>query len=260
MTFHRFVALGDSFTEGVGDPDPTRPNGLRGWADRVAEVLAAGNDDFGYANLAIRGRKLPAILDEQLEPALALAPDLVTIHGGGNDILRPRIDMDALIASYDEGIARLLGTGAHVAMFTVFDPGPTGVFAAMRGRFALFNEGVREIADRHDVTLVDMWRMRDADLAVIMDTDRMHLNAAGHQDLATARARRPRVSTTTWHRSPSSRDRSWGGATGRWRTCAGRVSSSRPGSTVASPAAPRATPSPRSDPAWPPSTDGRHGA
>jgi lysophospholipase L1-like esterase len=184
VTFHRFVALGDSFTEGVGDPDPSRPNGLRGWADRVAEVLAAGNDGFGYANLAIRGRKLEAILDEQLEPALALAPDLVTIHGGGNDILRPRIDMDALIASYDDGIARLLGGGAHVAMFTVFDPGPTGVFAAMRGRFALFNEGVREIADRRDVTLVDMWRMRDADLAVIMDTDRMHLNTAGHRDLA----------------------------------------------------------------------------
>src|SRR4051794_27659529 len=40
MPFHRYVALGDSFTEGVGDPDPARPNGLRGWADRVAEVLA----------------------------------------------------------------------------------------------------------------------------------------------------------------------------------------------------------------------------
>ena len=58
MTFHRYVALGDSFTEGVGDPDPERPNGLRGWADRVAEVLATRTDDFGYANLAIRGRKL----------------------------------------------------------------------------------------------------------------------------------------------------------------------------------------------------------
>ena len=184
MTFHRYVALGDSFTEGVGDPDPSRPNGLRGWADRVAEALAVDNPDFGYANLAIRGRKLPAILAEQLEPALALEPDLVTIHGGGNDILRPRIDIDALIASYDDAIARLADTGAHVAMFTVFDPGPSGVFAAMRGRFALFNEGVREIADRHGVALVDMWRMRDADIADIMDTDRMHLNAYGHRDLA----------------------------------------------------------------------------
>ena len=69
------VALGDSFTEGVGDPDPQRPNGVRGWADRVAEVLAARTADFGYANLAIRGRKLPQVLAEQLEPALALRPD-----------------------------------------------------------------------------------------------------------------------------------------------------------------------------------------
>ena len=46
----RFVALGDSFTEGVGDDDPTRPNGVRGWADRVAEQLCAADPDFGYAN------------------------------------------------------------------------------------------------------------------------------------------------------------------------------------------------------------------
>src|SRR6476469_7548293 len=73
MTFHRFVALGDSFTEGVGDPDPARPNGLRGWADRVAEVLAdRAGEEFGYANLAIRGRKLHAIIEEQLDAAVAL--------------------------------------------------------------------------------------------------------------------------------------------------------------------------------------------
>ena len=94
--FHRYVALGDSFTEGVGDPDPDRPNGLRGWADRVAEVLATRTDDFGYANLAIRGRTLRPILAEQLEPALALRPDLVTIYAGGNDLIRPRCDVDAL--------------------------------------------------------------------------------------------------------------------------------------------------------------------
>src|SRR5690349_12991878 len=89
MPYHRYVALGDSFTEGVGDPDPARPNGLRGWADRVAEVLAVqeGAEDFGYANLAIRGRKLKPIVAEQIEPALALSPDLITIHGGANDVL-----------------------------------------------------------------------------------------------------------------------------------------------------------------------------
>ncbi|MDI6908721.1 SGNH/GDSL hydrolase family protein [Nocardioides sp.] len=185
MSLHRYVALGDSFTEGVGDPDPDRPNGLRGWADRVAEVLARQTDDFGYANLAIRGRKLPAILDEQLDAGLALGPDLVTIHGGGNDVLRPRVDVDALAARYEQAIGRLSASSARVVMFTLFDPGTTGVFAAMRGRFAVFNEWVREIADRHGATLVDQWRMRDVELPAVMDTDRMHLNSAGHAYMAT---------------------------------------------------------------------------
>ena len=91
----RFVALGDSFTEGVGDPDPARPNGLRGWADRVAEVLASRTDDFGYANLAIRGRKMAGVLGEQVDPALALDPDLVTVYAGANDILRQAVTAPA---------------------------------------------------------------------------------------------------------------------------------------------------------------------
>jgi lysophospholipase L1-like esterase len=186
VTFHRYVALGDSFTEGVGDPDPTRPNGLRGWADRVAEVLATQTDDFGYANLAIRGRKLGPIIEEQLEPALALRPDLITIHGGGNDVLRPRVDLDALATTYDDAVGRLTASGARVVMFTLFDPGPTGIYAAVRGRMAIFNEWVREIADTHDVTVVDMWRMRHVDVGQVMDSDRMHLNASGHQHLAVA--------------------------------------------------------------------------
>ena len=184
MTFQRYVAIGDSFTEGVGDPDPGRPNGLRGWADRVAEHLATLDPDFRYANLAIRGRKLPAILDEQLAPALALEPDLVTVHGGGNDVLRPKVDLDALAARYDAAVARLSASGAQVVMFTLFDPGTTGVFASMRGRFAVFNEWVREIADRHDAILVDQWRMRDVELPAVMDTDRMHLNSVGHALMA----------------------------------------------------------------------------
>lgn len=184
MSFTRYVALGDSFTEGVGDDDPTRPNGLRGWADRVATHLATLDDDFRYANLAIRGRKLPQIIAEQLQPAIDLAPDLVTIHGGGNDVLRPKVDLDALARTYDEAIVELTRTGAHVVMFTLFDPGAGGIYGPVRGRMAIFNEWVREIADRHGVTVVDMWRMRGVDLVTHMDTDRMHLNAAGHQYMA----------------------------------------------------------------------------
>ena len=188
MPFHRFVALGDSFTEGVGDPDPTRPNGVRGWADRVAEVLSAqpdlGADPFGYANLAIRGRKLRSIIDEQVEPALALGPDLVTIYAGANDIMRPKVDIDALAASYDEAVGKLAGSGATVAMFTAFDPGGSAVYRPLRGRWALYNEAVREIADRHQTLLVDYWRMREFRDWSLWSEDRMHMNSAGHQQMA----------------------------------------------------------------------------
>ena len=117
-TYHRYVAIGDSWTEGLGDPDPGRPNGLRGWADRVAEVLATRSDDFGYANLAIRGRRVNEILEEQLEPALALGPDLISIQGGGNDFLRPGIDIDGLVDALDSAVAESVRAGAEVVLFT----------------------------------------------------------------------------------------------------------------------------------------------
>ena len=184
MSFHRYVALGDSFTEGVGDPDPERPNGLRGWADRVAEALAAQTADFRYANLAIRGRKLPAILGEQLEPALALGPDLVTIYAGANDILRPRVDLDALVERYDDALGRLAATGARLLVFTAFDPGGSAIYRPLRGRFALYNELVRSSARAHGATIVDFWTMREYRDWRYWDPDRMHLGPAGHQRMA----------------------------------------------------------------------------
>lgn len=184
VEYARYVAIGDSFTEGVGDPDPSRPNGLRGWADRVAEVLAASDPDFGYANLAIRGRKLPAILGEQLDRALELSPDLVTLAGGGNDVLRPRADIDGLAASLDEGVAKLTAIGAKVVLFTLPDTRSNQSFKVVRGRVALFNEFVREIADTHDTALVDVWRNHDFDRRVFLDPDRLHLSTFGHMTIA----------------------------------------------------------------------------
>jgi lysophospholipase L1-like esterase len=183
-TFHRYVALGDSFTEGVGDHDLTRPNGVRGWADRVAEVLGRSTDDFGYANLAIRGRKMDAILAEQVEPALAMRPDLVTIYAGGNDILRPRISVDAVVARYGEAVARLTASGATVLLFTGFDLGFAPVFRHLRGRVATYNELVREVADVHRATIVDFWRLREYRDPRLWDVDRLHMSSAGHQRMA----------------------------------------------------------------------------
>lgn len=186
--FNRYVAVGDSFTEGVGDVDPGRPNQVRGWADRIAEAMARAAADrgesFGYANLAIRGRKMLQILDEQIEPAIALEPDLITIYAGVNDILRPRVDIDGLIRRYRTSVARVREAGIAVGLFTTFDPGKEGVFGALRGRLAIYNEQIRELAENTGCIVLDSWRMRPARPETMWAPDRIHLNAVGHQYVA----------------------------------------------------------------------------
>src|SRR5690348_1436188 len=116
--WRRYVAIGDSFTEGVGDPEPTAPNGFRGWADRVAEVLSQQVDDFAYANLAVRGKLIGQIVADQVEPALALAPDLITFSAGGNDVIRPGADPDAVAEQFEDAVVRLSRDGATLVVFT----------------------------------------------------------------------------------------------------------------------------------------------
>ena len=176
--------MGDSFTEGLGDDDPGRPNGVRGWADRVAEQLGAANPSFGYANLAIRGRKLRQIMAEQVDAAVELKPTLVTIYAGANDIFRPRIDIDGLLEEYDAGIRKLRASGATVVMFTGFDARGSKVFGTMRGRTAIYNELVRGIAGDHGALLVDYWRFSEYYDLGMWAQDRMHMSAAGHANMA----------------------------------------------------------------------------
>lgn len=186
MTFHRYVALGDSFTEGVGDVDENLPNGVRGWADRLAAALAEDDPTFTYANLAIRGKQLLPILAEQIEPALAMKPDLVSLYAGANDVLRPRVDIDRLVEAYDLAVGRLVDCGVQVVLFTAYDPGGSPIFGALRGRFAIYNELVRAVAEKHGTTLVDFWRMREYRDDRMWATDRMHMSSDGHQRMATA--------------------------------------------------------------------------
>ena len=182
--WRRYVAIGDSFTEGIGDPEPSAPGGHRGWADRLAEVLADGVPDFAYANLAIRGRLLDQIFAEQLEPALELHPDLITISAGGNDLIRPSADPDAIAARSERGIERLSRDGATVVIFTGVDTHFQPVFQAIRGRVAIYNEHVRAIAAHHDAIIADQWSLRSIQRAAMWTEDRLHLNAHGHHEVA----------------------------------------------------------------------------
>jgi lysophospholipase L1-like esterase len=184
MDFHRFVAIGDSFTEGYGDPDPRSPGGLRGWADRTAEVLATRTDDFAYANLAIRGRLLGRIVDEQVAPAVALQPDLITISAGGNDVIRPGTDPDAIAARLDPALGELAATGATVVLFTGVDVGFSPVFRRIRGRVAIFNELLHGLAAKHGALVADQWSLKSIQRADFWGVDRLHLNPYGHHEVA----------------------------------------------------------------------------
>ncbi|MBX3099750.1 MAG: SGNH/GDSL hydrolase family protein [Salinibacterium sp.] len=180
----RFVAIGDSFTEGIGDPEPELPGGHRGWADRVAEVLAAQTDDFAYANLAIRGRLLQQISDEQVDAALELKPDLITVSAGGNDIIRPGTDPDDISQRFESMIERLRRDDATVLMFNGPDIGMTPVLNRVRGKVAIYNENLRAIAQRHDCIVADMWALRELADPRMWAPDRLHFSPIGHSTVA----------------------------------------------------------------------------
>ncbi|MHA7305093.1 SGNH/GDSL hydrolase family protein [Arthrobacter sp. TMN-49] len=178
--WNRYVALGDSFTEGIGDPEPSSPGGYRGWADRLAEELSRDHKDFRYANLAIRGRLLGQILGEQVAPALELKPDLISISAGGNDLIRPGSDPDALAESLDAAVGKMSAAGATVLLFNGPDIRDTPVLGMVRGRVAIYNENLRTIAARHDAVVADMWSLRQLADSQMWADDRLHFAPLGH--------------------------------------------------------------------------------
>ncbi len=175
------MAIGDSFTEGLNDPDPG--GGFRGWADRVAGALAERRPGFRYANLAIRGKLLDEVLDGQLPRAVELAPDLVTLAAGGNDILRGT-DVDMLAARFEPAVAGLQAAGCRVLIFTGFDPRMFPVIRLLRGRIAAYDMHLRGIADEYGCDLVDLWSMRALRDPRAWSPDRLHLSSEGHRRVA----------------------------------------------------------------------------
>lgn len=202
----RYVAIGDSFTEGMVDDDGgnlsvgnlsvgnlsdgTAGDAYIGWADRLAGRLssyaAAERLPFDYANLAVRGRKLDDVVGPQLERALAMNADLVSIVGGGNDLLRPSVDLDGLAQRLDDAVATIRATGADVLMATPTDTRDAGLFKALRGRHAIHSANVFTIAQRHGAFVLNLWGVRSIRDWRMWGEDRIHLNTAGHTRVADA--------------------------------------------------------------------------
>jgi lysophospholipase L1-like esterase len=182
----RYVAIGDSFTEGLGDELPD--GSLRGWADLVAAGLAAAQaEPVQYANLAIRGRLLEPIVTEQLERALSLspAPTLITLNGGGNDMMRPGTDTARLVELVERAIRRCVDAGVRLVVLSGADPSARLPFGGvMHRRGELITAATAELASRYDIELVDVFHDAEIRRPAYWSPDRLHLNAAGHQRVA----------------------------------------------------------------------------
>jgi lysophospholipase L1-like esterase len=197
--FERYVAIGDSTVEGLDDPDGH--GGYRGWANRLAERIAAIQGSVSYANLAIRGRTTRQIRAEQLQPALALQPDLVAAVSGTNDLLRRHFDPVALRANIEALQTPFIENGATLFTFTLPDLSDIMPLARLlRRRLEQMNQAIRDACASSGAILCDFAAYPVASDPRLWSDDRLHANSAGHERIAAALA---------WHLGLPGSDRSW---------------------------------------------------
>lgn len=187
-TFRRYVAIGDSTTEGLEDPDGQ--GGYRGWADRLAQHVADAQDEpLEYANLAIRGLRMNEIRTTQFDDALALRPDLLTVFGGVNDVIAPGPDFDSIRADYAAIFSEARAADTTVLTFTMPDPAAINPLGRrLRERMFTLNDIIRAEAERYDVLVMDFQRYPVTEDPRLWFEDRLHGNPLGHEVVAAALA------------------------------------------------------------------------
>lgn len=197
--FSRYVALGDSSTEGIDDPNES--GGYRGWSQRLAERVAAAQGGLLYANLAVRGLTTAQVRARQLDAALALQPDLATVFCGTNDVTAPRFDADKVAADIAHMQRALVAGGATVLSFTLPDLTPLMPLARLIApRIAALNRALADASRNTGSILVDFAAHPVATDARLWSEDRIHANSAGHVRIAAALAHALRLpgSDASW--------------------------------------------------------------
>jgi len=185
--YQRYVAIGDSSTEGLDDPDGR--GGYRGWANRLAESIAEQQGSLLYANLGVRGRTTRQIRDEQLPRALAMQPDLVTLFTGTNDVIRPRFSATVVARDVEEMQRALIAGGATVLGFTLPDLSEVLPLARpIAHRVRALNDALRAASAASGAILADFARHDVGSDPRLWSEDRLHANAAGHARIAAALA------------------------------------------------------------------------
>jgi lysophospholipase L1-like esterase len=180
--FERFVVIGDSTAQGVGDPDAS--GRWFGFGGRLAQRL----DGVAYANLAVSGYVTRQIRDTQLAPALALRPDLVAIVAGMNDLLRPRFDAGAIAEDLAAMHRAFAAVGAIRLTFTMPDVAHRLVIPpfdrVISRRARALNAAIRRTTAEHGGLLIDLATHPSATDPRMWSLDRLHGNATSHARIA----------------------------------------------------------------------------
>ena len=185
--YSRYVAIGDSQTEGLWDGNDAV--GFLGFADRLAALIDSTHPGPHYANLAIRGKLVADVLHEQVPHALAMRPDLITVCVGMNDVIQPGNSFGRALTNLECIYAALADSGATVVTTTFPNVAqflPLGRLVS--GRLTRINDAITAAADQYGFRLVDLYgaaSMRDLDT---WDVDRVHASTKGHILFAAAAA------------------------------------------------------------------------
>ncbi len=182
----RFAALGDSTTEGLGDPLPG--GGWRGWAALLAGALGPPGR-VRLANLAVSGATARLLRDEQLGPALALRPAVASVLVGVNDTLRGTFDPVRIGNDLDQTVGALKDAGAIVLTARMPDPGrmfglPGILSRPLSRRTHALNEAVDDVAARHRTLHLDLAAHPATYDKAMWSIDRLHPSERGHRLVA----------------------------------------------------------------------------
>ena len=182
--WHKYVAIGDSFTEGIADRG--LGNSYLGWADRLAQNLSdaycTAESPLRYGNLAVRGRLLTQMVTEQVPRAIELQPDLVSFAGGVNDAMRGSFDLDVKATELERGIRALREANIDVLLVAFGDPSSSaGLMRLIADRFGGLNSATVAIAKAYDCYILDFWGIKSFHERSLWDEDRLHLSPLGHK-------------------------------------------------------------------------------
>ena len=182
--FLSYVAIGDSLSEGLGDFEFAENRVNAGWADRFAALLAhearLGGHDFHYANLAIRGTKLQKIMTSQLQAALRLQPDLVTIMAGSNNISNNSKRLPELLATFREGVELLLAAGCTVVVATPINPKHLKAFTPVYKKAAKLSAAIRDVCAEYGIQVIDVQQLEKLHHLGYWAEDMVHFSGHGH--------------------------------------------------------------------------------